>query len=53
MARPEPVLRCLHDVRAVSAMLGRALGAPSAQSAATDLPATAPRPVRTLTPSTA
>jgi hypothetical protein len=53
MARPEPVLRCLHDVRAVSATLGRALGAPPAQGAATDLPSAAPRPVRTLTPSAA
>lgn len=53
IARPEPVLRCVPDVRAVSAMLARALGAPPTQSAPAAVPDATLRPVRTLTPSAA
>lgn len=53
VARPEPVLRCVSDVRVVSATLARALGAPPAQAASTSAPDATLRPVRTLAPSAA
>lgn len=58
MARPEPVLRAVPEVRAVAATLARALGGtPPAQTAPAqavgDAQDAGPRPVRTLTPSAA
>ena len=51
LARPEPVLRSVHDVHTVSQTLAVALGGAAAPTGTPAQPA--PRPVRTLTPSAA
>ena len=53
LSRPQPVLRSVADVHAVSATLARALGGTSMPTTAVPQPAAVPRPVRTLTPSAA
>jgi len=54
LARPEPVLRSIRDVRAVSAKLALALGGTlSPTTGSSPHPAMVSRPVRTMTPSAA
>jgi hypothetical protein len=53
LARPEPVLRCIPEVRAVAAQLARVLGAPGAPAGSSPQTVATTRPARNLTPSAA
>ncbi len=53
LSRPEPVLRSVPEVQAVSAKLARALVGASTPTTSASQPAPVPRPVRSLTPSAA